>query len=733
MIDQRELKGEWRALPRGEELERNYWQSDRDDGDWPLVTVPSQWYSDPDIDAVSGPVAYRLHFETPSLDAGQRARIRANGVFYYAHYWVDDAYLGDRSGYFLPHEVETTEQLAAHSGSGDEHLLAIEVECPVQSDVTAKNLVTGVFSQWDAIGADFYPGGIWRPVELVTSGPVYISNAVCLVRQLSAASAQLDIRVGMNAREDETVQVTLRLARDGSGEIVSETTHDATLTAGDNENTFDLGVSNPELWWPRALGDQPLYRLEVSVTGADGRGYDRTSRLTGIRSIEVDNWQFTINGERMFIRSSNYAPTRRELAQVTRQDCERDIQLATDANLDMLRVHAHVATPELYECADRAGMMLWQDFPLQWDYSRRVKKPALSQARGMVDHLGSHASVAMWSCHNEPLAVEDTDVEEMTPWQAFKVGGSMMVPTWNKNVLDPALRKTIQDADPSRFVNEKSGELPNPISFGTDAHLYFGWYAGRMRALTGVGQLTPRLLQFVSEFGAQALPSMPVIEEMAPGAADAWPDIDWDDLRARFCAQHDILDKYVPRALSASLDAYRAATQEYQAELIRYYIETIRRVKYRPAGGYCHFQFNDSQPAITWSVLDDNRTPKTGYAALRAASADVIVVADYPAENYKPGAKITARLHVVNDTRHALRNLTLSAEIDAKAATDDDTAPAESGRVAFKGDVEADSVAGVGKFSARLPAVSGAYRLLLGLRDAAGNEVATNSYPIRIL
>ena len=80
------------------------------------------------------------------------------------------------------------------------------------------------------------------------------------------------------------------------------------------------------------------------------------------------------------------------------------MQLAVDANLDLLRIHAHVTRLELYDAADAAGLLLWQDLPLQWGYARGTRKEAVRQAREMVDLLGHHPSVALWCAHNEPLA-----------------------------------------------------------------------------------------------------------------------------------------------------------------------------------------------------------------------------------------------------------------------------------------------------------------------------------------
>ena len=76
---------------------------------------------------------------------------------------------------------------------------------------------------------------------------------------------------------------------------------------------------------------------------------------------------------------SSRAPTSRRRAwrSATRRadEIRRDLVLAQDANLDLVRVHAHVARPELYDAADELGLLVWQDLPLQWGYARSVRTP----------------------------------------------------------------------------------------------------------------------------------------------------------------------------------------------------------------------------------------------------------------------------------------------------------------------------------------------------------------------
>ena len=98
---------------------------------------------------------------------------------------------------------------------------------------------------------------------------------------------------------------------------------------------------------------------------------------------------------------------------MTRARAKTDIQLAKDAHMNMLRIHAHVDHPAVYQEADEQGILLWQDFPLQWLYAKRILPEALRQSQEMVRLLHNHPSIVIWCLHNEPLHVDDTSVEPL--------------------------------------------------------------------------------------------------------------------------------------------------------------------------------------------------------------------------------------------------------------------------------------------------------------------------------
>jgi beta-mannosidase len=224
----------------------------------------------------------------------------------------------------------------------------------------------------------------------------------------------------------------------------------------------------------------------------------------------------------------------------------------------------------------------------------------------------------------------------------------------------------------------------------------------------------PRLVRFLSEFGAQSVP------DGAESFVDTsrWPELDWEALAEHHRLEVDVMRTAFPPDRYATFGSWRRATQVHQATVLREHIEILRRLKYRPTGGFTFSWLADPAPLISASVLDHDRHPKLAWAAVSEACRPVIVVADPIPPELQPGGRLEFDVHVVNDLRIGV--------IDASVAI---TAAWRSGqrRWMFRGDVAADSCQLVGRVELDVPEAEG--ELLLGLaltgRDEKGNAVSS--------
>jgi beta-mannosidase len=672
-----DLSGWWRAHESDPDLVKTFADAGTPDEAWSNVRVPHHWRSETAFATSDGPVLYRKGFTCDPAPSGARAFLELDGVFYYGDVWLDGEYLGATEGSFVRHAFEIGDALAART----EHVLAIEVACPPQRDAGAQRTITAPFWHSPLVDPDCNPGGLWQPVRVVRTGPVRIADARVLCIEASVERGRLDCHLTLDAGTAPCEARLHAVVRDPAGAVMLEALREVTLAAGTNELSWLLAVEEPPRWWPRALGPQHLCALELEVE-AGGATSDALVARTAFREVRRRGWQFAFNGEPMYLKGASYGPARALPGDADDALVRADVGRAVDANLDFLRVYTHIAAHALYDAADEAGLLLWQDFPMHGGYARGVRKQAARQARHMVSRLGHHPSVFVWCAHDAPLGDDTT---------ARLIAGAT-APTWGKEVLDRSVARAIGRADGTRPVLRNSGA-------GSDAHAWFGWRHGDLAGLAGLARVVPRLAGFVSAFGAQSVP--PNAGWMQP---DRWPDLDWDDLGAHHAMERGAFDAHVPAADAKSFDEWREATQAYQAALLQLQIEDLRRCKRAPSGGFAMFAFADAAPLVGFGVLDHERAPKRAYASLRDACRPVLPMVD----------PRTGHVHVVNDGRVALEDARIEVTVDGRARR-------------WTGDVGADAIAFIGTVE-----IGDAVDVEAVLAHPRTGEVA-NRYPLLLL
>lgn len=705
-----ELSGRWLATVADDDVRRNGVGLEIDDAHWHPIDVPGHWQDHPAFATSEGPVMYRHRFSAPPPDDGKRRWVTLDGIFYQGDVWLDGAYLGDPEGYFTSHSFDVT----SLSRLGHDHVLALELTCAPQAGRSGRRNITGVFQSPTGIGTNRNPGGIWRPASLYDTGPVRIERLRVLCRDADSRRAHL--RIATRLDSDRFTAIVARTFLDG----VQVDEQRPSIAAGDNDVEWTVDVRNPALWWPRALGAQPLIDVAVEVV-VEGEVSDRRRRRTGLRQITWDDWICRVNGEQLFIKGANILPTAALPANASNNDVRADVQAAVELGLDALRVHGHIADRPLYDAADEAGILLLQDFPLQWGHVRSVRQQAVEQARAAVDVLGHHPSVALWTAHDDPSASDTAVVEPGWRGRVRRVAAQQL-PSWNKSVLDRWVKRALERADSTRQVVAHSGVVPHlPQLDGTDSHLWFGWRRGDADDLASFAARLPRMVRFVSEFGSDSPPTdADFIEEQLRSLE--WPSLDWERLAVERGYQRDIVERRFPPVEYDSFDEWRDTLQRHQARVLAVQIETLRRLKYRPTGGFCFSTLNDSAPAISSSILDHRRRRKPAYDAVAASCRPVLVIADPLPLSIAVGSGIDLDVHVVNDLRNGLD----FAVVDAVASW----AGGEQ-RWRFGGPVPADDVAKVGRISFDAPDCVGGLSLALTL--TSGTIVSDNRYTTTVV
>jgi beta-mannosidase len=720
------LDGQWDLLPTTS-FRGNYYSDEK----WLTVNVPGHWQQIPELETCTGKVVYRKRFDLKKVE-GRRYRLRLNGVFYFYIVYLNGFRLGENEGYFFPRDFDITRQL---KGQNVTNQLLVEVDCPVEESKNNKHMITGVFSHWDCLDPTANPGGIWQSVEILESGPQYISEF-----RLSPVRREDVIRL---AAENAPDRIEMRADIVANSSVPSAPVYRATFTPynfdgkpfsqawranaapGDNYVQRFFTLENPRLWWTHDLLDPNLYTVRVE-TFADEllrQRIDSWEFRWGLRSFELRDWIPYLNGVRMFLKGNNYPPGDTRIATMTRERYMQDLQLAKDAHMNFMRVHAHVEKSEFYDVADEMGILLWQDFPLQWGYAHEILPEAERQAALMARMLFNHPSIGIYCMHNEPIHIVDTKDHSLPSlWNA---GVSSYVRSWDRSVMDKKLQQVVEQIDSTRPVIRASGKWALPWLKDTDSHFYFGWYKaydGPKRRFELLKKIFPLSLRFVTEFGAQSFPNL---ESSVKFMNAEIRQIDWQRLVDRHHFQPDIMADWYDWRSAKSLSDLIAMSQDYQIEIHQYFVDWLRFHKYDPCGGFAPFMYLDSNPAVQWSVIDYWRVPKSSYYHLQVAYNPEYVFTLLPKDSYRAGEPMSLPVYAINDSLYDYPAVRIRASVlkpDGISVWQSDEMTAS---------LEPDCKAKLVKRIEFRLSSTGDYHLELAMQY--GDQTLTNEYRLRIV
>lgn len=571
------LNGIWQSMPLGEisgGITSTGFQS------FKKVKIPGNWELQ-SYHNYDGSIWYVKEFYAAEAEPlNPEVSLCFSGVDYRCTVILNDTILGRHEGYFQPFSFPVTDVL--HYGA--KNVLQVVVESPREEAGPVwplkKELIKGIFNHHDCRpggwsmqhGQDRNTGGIWNDVYLQYHKPVIVEQVRILTKQIKTGiHAKVSAEIVVENRGSKNCKTDLTVSVEKAGISKGRESRQITVKPGKQTITVPLIIPEPELWFPWDLGEQPLYTLLIS-----GVHIDSVTEQFGLRSFSTnEKREFFINGKRLFLRGTNIIPEQ-FLSLLSDKKIERQVSMMKEANINIVRVHAHVCRKEFYEACDRAGILVWQDFPLQWTYSdsKEFADEAVKQIGDMVNHLYNHASIAYWCCHNEP--------------------GEQI------RTLDERLYEKVISLDSSRIVRKASNY---------EEHPYDGWYWGDKEhyAAAPMGPL-------VTEFGAQALPVLQSLQQFLP-VQEGLPK-DWSEwVHHNFQPKQTFCVAQVQTG--GTVESFIENSQKYQSEVIETAVEFYRRKKNNGITGVFQFMFMDCWESITWSVVDYYFKKKPGYSTLQ--------------------------------------------------------------------------------------------------------------------
>ena len=643
-----DLPGPWRAVVADDDLRRDGIGLDLDDATGPRSTCPGTG----EPTRVRRPATGRSSTAAASsCDApapGRRRWVTFDGIFYQADVWLDGAYLGDPEGYFFPHSFDITALIDARrrARAGRRgHVLAragtsaAGATSPACSSTPRPSTATGTRAAC---------GGRCRR----TTPGRRIDRLRVLCRDADEHRAHL--RLG--ARLDTDAARTVRLRTTADGVAVGETEHAA---GGRHQRDRVVPRHRPADAVVAALARRPAAHRHRRRVLVDGELSDHRSRRTGSARSRCNDWIFSVNGERLFLKGANLLPTR---PGPRRRHAGRGAPRRRARRRGRARRAARARPhrrPELYDAADELGVLLLQDFPLQWGYGRQIRREAVARRA----RRSTCSATTRRSCSGAP-----TTSRSPTPRRSRGPTGRLgrlrrfaaqQLPSWNRSVLDRWVKRAFEQADPTRPTVAHGGVPPHlPQLDGTDSHLWLGLAPRRDPRARRPGPAAP------AHWCASSASSAPSrCRTRADDFVDAatWPDLDWDGLADHHGLEVDVLTGPPPARRAPDVRRVAAGDAALPGRAAAPAHRDAAPAQVPADGRLLLLWLADPAPMISASVLDHERPPKLAWAAVVEACRPVIVVADpLPAVARAPASALGLDVHVVNDLRQPVTGATVA-------------------------------------------------------------------------
>ncbi len=393
-----------------------------DGEEWLLAIDPKnvgkteRWFTEPQDDArptrvpwviqdafpdYHGVVWYWREFACPrNPDPAGRTWLRFWNVDYLGEVWVNDRFVGSHEGAEGAFELDITEALLP----GKQNRLAVRVLNPRDEPIDGVALAETPHRNKTTsytFGCDYNHGGIEDSVELLIAAAVRIVD-IHAQPEPSSGAVRIDVTV-QNALDGPVgAQLEIELAPARNGETLATARMDQRLKPGTTQLTAVIPIERPTRW---DLDNPYLYRVSAAVRREGQHFADGRSVRFGFRDFRIDKGYFTLNGRRIFLRSShtgNMAPIGIHLP--WERDWFRQDILSTKAlGFNMIRFIAGLPNREQLEMCDELGMLVYEEPSSAWLLK---DSPSMAERfnRSVSEMLArdrNHPSVVMWGLLNE--------------------------------------------------------------------------------------------------------------------------------------------------------------------------------------------------------------------------------------------------------------------------------------------------------------------------------------------
>jgi beta-galactosidase/beta-glucuronidase len=695
------------------------------------------------------PYWYRTTFPVPATDKGRHFQLIFKGINYRAAVWMNGKAIADSttmSGMFAEYCFDVSNLIKA----GAENVVAVKIYPLDYPGLPAKEQLRAMDDFFEnggptgdigknvtmlcSAGWDWVPPvrdrniGIWQPVFLRTTGKVTIVQPHIItdlpnLPDTSVAKLSLNLTLSNHNQESNRgilkvdiqpltfIGPAIRFAKEIQISAGSES-----LLNLNAENTTQLLVQKPSLWWPNGYGKANLYTLRLRYESA-GIVSDDTTLVFGIRTVgskavEVPGKflrrDFFVNGRRIHLTGGAWVPDMMLNRDSSRYDAE--LRLCRNSNINLVRIWGGGVTPSdlFFDLADRYGLLVWSDFWVTGDTHGEFKgstdwplEPEIfvKNVVSTIYRIRNHASLLLWTGGNEGHIRKDV-YHRMRDYVINLDGTRPFIPSSSGFAKLPA---------------DFKGSWPDNLASGVYSGGPYSWQDSKELYRLAANA---KDWVFKDETGLPSQPDYYALQRVIPNLVwdsklpfplnNSWGYHDAATGNGKYDLYYAAMVKrYGP---PASMEDFSNKMQLMNATGYQGTFESAGH-KLNDIGGVMLWKLNAAFPSVMWQVYDWYLAPNAGYYFMQNACEPVHVQLNL----------LNNMVTVVNRTYQPFKNITVQAEvlgIDSKSLFQ------QSGTA----NMLATDVKEIFSLTEVLNSAKGVVFVALKLKDATGKTISRNLY-----
>lgn len=342
---------------------------------------------------------YRRRFFVGEESRGNSLFLRFDAVAYQTVFYLNGHLIGEECEAFLPIEWEITDTVRY----GEENEIIVGCRTVMASEYK---------DEYGRARTDFPEGsfwgnhiaGIWQDCWLIERAPAFVADVFA---HADVYEKTLAVEYTVDNAADGTV--TFSLSPHGKEQWQEMFT--APAAAGGY--VWDWQGRDIALWEPEA---PHLYDLRAELRVGDTVCDVHTVRI-GFRTFRIEGDRFILNGRPIKLKNDSWHYM--GYAIQTEEYARAYYEMAREANVNIIRLHAMPYPSFFYDIADEVGMLMVSESAIwasrcNFSYNDAFFENSKRHLRRLILRDRNHPSVVMWSPENECIP-------------AYKVVGSKFI------------------------------------------------------------------------------------------------------------------------------------------------------------------------------------------------------------------------------------------------------------------------------------------------------------------